>query len=458
LVTRNESQYTDENGYVTFLNIGPGAYVVQEEVRPGWKNTTPIIVNTGPMASGQTILLKFGNVFLRNITGWKYYDKNLNGEMNDGEPTLGGWKIRLVGYTDHGVYVDRNTTTNWAGWYEFLGVQPGNYTVSECLKWGWVNTSKKVRDVPVSDQRLDDIPVNFGNIRYAIIEGYKFLDTYASCYPYWPNGVFDDYEHGLGNWRITLQGRTTGGSLVDEVRYTNNTVHLGYYRFCHLMPGTYWLNETMQDGFWATTSIARMMIIHADPYAQVVFREDFGNLLPAPDPELPFVLSKGWNMWSSPMVTSPMYASDLAAAIGSNCVKITRLNTATGQYQSYVPGVTDPKSALNFQILQGVGYFIVARGETFFTLVGELTSESSVSLAKGWNMVGYKQLSPMKASEFVSHISGAKVSKVTYLDSETGKYYSYVPGVSSPDKDFQLTSGRAYFVVVGGPSTLSFGS
>jgi len=64
----------------------------------------------------------------------------------------------------------------------------------------------------------------------------------------------------------------------------------------------------------------------------------------------------------------------------------------------------------------------------------------------------------MKASDLASHVSGCKVSKVTYLDSATGRYYSYLPGVSSPDKDFVISSGRAYFVVTNGVGTLGLGA
>jgi hypothetical protein len=50
------------------------------------------------------------------------------------------------------------------------------------------------------------------------------------------------------------------------------------------------------------------------------------------------------------------------------------------------------------------------------------------------------------------------VYKVSYLDSATGKYYAYVPGVSSPDKDFVISSGRAYFVVTNAIGTLGLGT
>jgi len=301
---------------------------------------------------------------------------------------------------------------------------------------------------------------DFGNMRYSVIYGYKFLDTYAERYPYWPNGVFDEEEVGIGNWRITLEGRTLTGQLVQRVAYTNNTdAKLGYYRFGNLLPGDYWVNETLLSDWWATTSYENHVRIYADWRTPVIMRIDFGNLLPEPDPEIPFVLAKGWNMWSSPLtMKDAMYASDLAAKIGPTVVKISRLNTATGKYESFLPDVTTPRSTLDFQILYGVGYYIVVRAETYFTLTGTLHPSSSLDLAKGWNIVGYTSLAPMTASDLASHVSGCKVTKVTYLDSATGKYYSYIPGVSSPDKDFFITSGRAYFVVTNSAGTLGLGS
>jgi len=63
----------------------------------------------------------------------------------------------------------------------------------------------------------------------------------------------------------------------------------------------------------------------------------------------------------------------------------------------------------------------------------------------------------MKASDLVSHITGCKVYKVSYLDTVTGKYYAYIPGVSSDALDFTVTSGRAYFVVTAATGTLTLG-
>ncbi len=455
--------FTETDGYVTLDGLRPGTYVVSEVVPPGWKNTTPSVLTVGPLSSGQVVQLSFGNVILGNVTGCKFYDKDMDGVWDIGEPKLAGWTIHLDGVTDWGgVVVNRTTTTNATGCYAFEGVQPGVYWVTEELKSVfWVNTTMLSQEVDVSGVREEFSEVrDFGNMRYSLVYGYKFLDTYSERFPYWPNGVFDDDEHGLGNWRITLEGRTETGVLVSKVKFTNSTDEcLGFYLFSKLLPGTYWVNETLLDGFWATTPFANLIRIYADPTTPVVMRIDFGNLLPEPDPEIPFVLGKGWNLWSSPLVmSSPLYASGLASVIGPNLIKISRLNTATGKYEAFVPDVTTPGSALDFEIRFGVGYYVVVKEETYFTLTGTLVPTSTVQLVKGWNIVGYNEMAPMKASQFVGLVQGCTVYKVSYLDSATGKYYAYLPGVSTADKDFTMTPGRAYFVVTSAPGTVGFGS
>jgi len=119
--------------------------------------------------------------------------------------------------------------------------------------------------------------------------------------------------------------------------------------------------------------------------------------------------------------------------------------------------VTTPRLFPDFVIEYGKGYYIVTKAPTYFTLTGDLQPTSTHALAKGWNMIGYDKLAPMKASELISHISGCKVYKVSYLDTATGKYYAYIPGISSDALDFTVTPGRAYFVVTAAPGTLTLG-
>jgi len=457
----NLSAITDPfTGLFYVPGLPAGTYNVSERLEfapPGWTPTTATwaIVT---IRSGSVEFVSFGNAVFGIVIVHKFYDKNVNGSREEGEPGLAGWTIILEGVTAQGVPVYRTNVTNATGDCMFDNVQPGSYNVTEVVLGGWENTTMLPVHFDVSGSMVYfEILVDIGNIRYGKIWGYKFLDTYEESYPFWPNGLFDPDEFGLGNWEITLEGWTDSGVWVHLVNYTDNGDDLGYYEFAELLPGRYWVNETLLYGYYATRPISNLVIIYPFPMGPVIVRIDFGNLLPSVDPEIPFVLAKGWNMWSSPvMMRNSLYASDLADIIGPNCLKISRLNVSSGKYESFIPDVTTPRSDRDFVIEYGVGYYIVVSAETYFTLRGDLTSSSVMSLTKGWNMVGYNQLPPMKASEFVTHISGCRVYKVTCLDPNTKAYYSYIPGVSGEELDFVMAPGAAYFVTCSGPGELVY--
>jgi len=304
-----------------------------------------------------------------------------------------------------------------------------------------------------------DIWVHIGNVRYATIFGYKFLDTYGYVFPYWPNGIFDDDEHGLGNWRITLQGWNELGEYVDLVTETDNTGDVGYYSFGSLLPGTYWVNETLLFGYYATRPHSVLLTIPPFPQGPVVIRIDFGNLLPTLDPEIPFTLNEGRNLWSSPLVMNEtFYASDLAEAIGPTCLKISTMDPVTKKYTSFVVGFSKVGSDFDFEVKTGVGYFVVVSDDAYFTLIGDLMPSSSVEVVESWHLIGFDQLQPIKASALVARVTGCTVYKVSYLD-EDGKYHSYLPAFNKPGSvyDFTLTEGRAYFLVTDGAGTVAFG-
>jgi hypothetical protein len=152
-------------------------------------------------------------------------------------------------------------------------------------------------------------------------------------------------------------------------------------------------------------------------------------------------------------------ASGLAAAIGPTALKISRYDTATKTYKSFLPGVNAAGSVYDFPILLGVGYFVVTTADTAFILEGDLTANAVVSLAGGINILGYTELTTMSASELASSITGAKVYKISYYDPVAKVYRSFLPGVNAPGSayDFTVTQGRAYFVVTSAPATAYLG-
>jgi hypothetical protein len=447
---------TDSNGHYEFNGLYAGVYIVSEVLQPGWVPTSPPTSPAMLIGSGVTGLANFDNALFGIIEGYKFYDKDMDGVRDDGEPGLGGWVIHLDGETDQGVVVDRTATTDSNGHFLFGEVQPGTYEVSEELPGTeWMNTTEL--PIVVDEQGATesfDVSVEIGNVRFAKIEGYKFLDTYSQSYPFWPNGLFDPWEVGLGNWRITLEGYTDTGVRVAEVRFTNNVGPIGtigWFEFTDVLPGTYWLNETRQNGFVSTTPYAVLLQVYPFPLGPVVIRHDFGNLVPSADPTLLFVLEKGWNLWSSPLSVSGLTAKSLLNAIGSNAMAVSRLDSAK-VYHSYVKGYD---SAYDFPIALGEGYFVYVKQKTTFALTGLIEEGASASVTKGWNIVGYGKLEPMTASQLLASVAGCNAKAVTYLDATTGVYHSYVKGYPAA-YDFTITQGRAFFLWVDGAGSVAF--
>ena len=449
----NFTRITDSGGFYQVSGLPAGIYVVSERLEyapAGWVPTLPTVV-TVDITSGKAAAVSFANAIFGIVEGYKFYDKDLDGEWDEGEPGLAGWTIILEGMTDEGMPVYRMETTDGNGYYLFDEVQPGTYNVTEELWMNWAPTTTLPVLLDFSGaMEYFEAMVYIGNVRYAKVFGYKFLDTIPDCYPYWPNGMFDDYEHGLPDWEITLEGWTNTGVYVSMVYYTDEN---GYYEFTELLPGTYWVNETLLWGWYTSTPIANMIEIHPYPQGMVIFRIDFGNVLPEPDPEVPFYLREGWNLWSMPIVVDGLTASGLLDAMGPNGLVVTMLDIEHGKYKSYVAGMSLER---DFPVVSGVGYFVYVTLDTAFTLKGTFESQPKTSLLSGWNFIGYSSLRPIMASELLENVEGSYGLVLTYYNEDEGKYESYIAG-SSSERDFLVSSGNAYYIWVSGPCEIVFG-
>jgi hypothetical protein len=451
----NFTVITGSDGVAVLTGLPAGIYIVTEKLSlspPGWTPTTSIerIVVIG---SGSVDSLDFGNAIVGNITGEKFYDKDLDGILDDNEPGLPGWTIILSGVNDEGDAVYRTTITDESGMYEFDQVVPGIYEIDEVLMDDWMSTTDLPVAIDVSGAAEIDVVVNIGNIRLAEIYGYKFLDRYGNGCFGGPNGIFDDDESGLGNWRITLQGRTVLGDLVDMSVLTDNTDDVGFYEFSDVMPGTYWVNETLLFGYYATRPIANLIIVPSLLFGPFVFVIDFGNTIPAPDPQVQFQVHTGWNLWSMPIAVKGLTAKSLLSAIGANAVVISKLVPGELGYRSYIAGVSP--DGFDFDIKPGEGYYVWVKDTTVFSLKGDLSLSSTKNLALGWNLIGYDRMEQTTASQILASVSGSTAVAITYLDSATGLYHSYAIGFPS-SYDFVVTPGRAYFLAVDGAGTIAW--
>lgn len=101
---------------------------------------------------------------LANISGMKFNDSNNNG-INDGEQGLAGWTITLR--NGLGAIVG-TTTTDASGKYNFTGLLPGTYTVSETQQAGWNQTAPKPVPPGTHTVVLNGVDVtgkDFGNFK-----------------------------------------------------------------------------------------------------------------------------------------------------------------------------------------------------------------------------------------------------------------------------------------------------
>lgn len=108
------------------------------------------------------------------IVGDKFYDSNVNGDWDSGEPGVGGWRIWKQP-PPNGDQTD-TTVVGQIGQYAFLvPPDPTTYLITEGTPSGgfysgfnsaspWINTTATSGSVGVSGQNAEEAGPNFGNV------------------------------------------------------------------------------------------------------------------------------------------------------------------------------------------------------------------------------------------------------------------------------------------------------
>ena len=170
---------------------------------------------------------------------WK--DLNRNGQQDAGEPGIENVIVTL--YNGSGVAIG-TTATDATGYYRFVGLQPGSYSVGFPLTVGPdLVLSDADQGADTSDS--DASTVNGRTPSVAIVAGSNVITLDAGYHSpaaslgnfVWKDldrdGVQDAGEPGIENVPVTLLDNT--GTPVGTT-YTNAT---GYYAFTNLAPGSY---------------------------------------------------------------------------------------------------------------------------------------------------------------------------------------------------------------------------
>ncbi|MBI4548540.1 MAG: T9SS type A sorting domain-containing protein [Ignavibacteriae bacterium] len=235
---------TDSLGQYQLYIFEPGTYTVRERVKAGWVQSYPDteyyrieIPDLNTVVNDKD----FGNYqsdSVNSILGQKFDDRNRNGIKDPEEEGVAGFVIKLSGPKN------KQRTTDSSGYYQFLNLPAGTYTVREITKQGWWQSRPDSFYTLVLNSGEFHDSIDFGN--YAIdpgfISGMKFEDVND-------NSVNDPEEDGLSGWRILLDGVTYFNVSVSQSATTDAN---GNYMLTDVWPGTYTVSEVWKDN-WRQT-------------------------------------------------------------------------------------------------------------------------------------------------------------------------------------------------------------
>lgn len=279
------------------------------------------------------------------ISGTKWNDRNGNGTLDTGEPTLQGWTIFLDqdnnGLLDPG---ELSTVTGASGNYSFPDLPDGTYVVREVTQPGWRQTfpASGFHSVIITGSQ-SATGRNFGNDPNSIA-GTKWNDRNG-------DGVRDPGEPILQGWTIYLDQNDNG--QFDPGERTSVTDATGNYSFIGLPPGTHVVREVVQANWTQTfpTPGFHSVTIAA---GQDVTGINFGNrqvatpLATVDDGEWGFQVSgSGWTV-----NTSAGFQGDhrirLAGASNTSPARWS-IQQAPGTYQFFVTWVARPTNVTTAQ-------------------------------------------------------------------------------------------------------------
>lgn len=254
---------TDANGAYRFEGLRAGTYRIVERQPDGWLDGRDSVGHVDGRPSGRVAANDtFGDVVLRwgsigvdynfgellpgSIQGRVHADRNGDGLLDPGEPTLTGVLIELI---DHRGSVVASTQTDSNGQYRFEHLVPGTYSVRETQPVGYFQGGQRagshggddsqddlITRISIgSDQHL--VRYDFWEVEPGSISGIVYVDPNQ-------NQVFDAGEQLLAG--VTVHLLDAAGRVVG----TATTNAQGFYEFTQLRPGVYGVHEVQPDGFF----------------------------------------------------------------------------------------------------------------------------------------------------------------------------------------------------------------
>ncbi|MEZ4712135.1 MAG: SdrD B-like domain-containing protein [Caldilineaceae bacterium] len=227
---------TDIDGFFIFENLPDGVYSVNETDPTGYISISDADGGTDNVISG--IRITNGNHVvdqdffdarqLAKITGHVFEDVNRNGVIDPGERIYAGVTVEL----SNGM----STTTDENGYFEFLDVEPGDYTLNVIGPNGVLNTTPINVSTDLAEGETAN--VDFGFAPIMSLGNRVWSDTGEGAF--YNNGVFDIGEQGISGVVLNLLNSDLTPVLdAGGAPRVETTDSLGYYLFDNLLPGEY---------------------------------------------------------------------------------------------------------------------------------------------------------------------------------------------------------------------------
>jgi len=247
-VVNGEKKYFSSGVYTVTVDPTTNPYDVQtydyDGVGTGNMSVTTL-TNTGTDITDD-MNQDFGYVGYK-ITGSLWYDSNEDGlhgvlpscgsvvsPLSATECGLPAETLKLLDSAGNPVldYLGNpiTTVTNNLGYYEFINIPPGSYTVVETQPAGFGSSTPNT--LPAVITNADVTGIDFGEV-VGLLDGCVYVDANN-------DGVKDLGELPLVGVSITLTGNDVRGSVVNVNQLTDA---LGCYRFTGLLEGTYSVAE-----------------------------------------------------------------------------------------------------------------------------------------------------------------------------------------------------------------------
>ena len=263
----NLSTNTAGDGSYLFGDLLPGSYILTRTTTPASyvdgketagtpyggsvnntsTNSTSINnITISSCVSDAGVNYNFGLIQPDSVSGLVFADLDRNGQYNGVDYPITNVVITLTGTNDLGVSITNVLDTLTDGTYDFTGLRPGTYALTETQPAGYgqgtnalgsaggTNSAQDVFSNIVLSQNQNGINYNYGEVVSSSISGYVYADANN-------NGIYEGGETPLSGVTVTLTGTNIEGQVIT---LSTNTASNGSYDFGNLLPGNYVLDRT----------------------------------------------------------------------------------------------------------------------------------------------------------------------------------------------------------------------